>query len=664
MNFLRGLIYLSPIFLFGDLDHLIFSELVLTPSNSEYVKITNPTDSDIDLSNYYLTDGTDIGNGEFYYQLPSGTNYWSGSSSDFICRFPSGYTISAGVSITVSLRDSSKYASEFGENADLTLNDDLLDAVDDESTKGSSAAPKLGNTNETLILFYWDGSSTTVKDIDYLLWGDNSFAIDKTGVDGYQSDTPAASQAFLPIHNTDEKLVRISEEGSENQSGGNGITGHDETSESFNETWGAFALVSSKPEISAVTVSPESPTTEETITFTATVTDDEGLSSVELTTIFQSDTTSHTMNQGDGDQFSVSINSLEQSGALIYYVVAVDVTGLSETTNLFSLTISVPPEPPQELTIADLLNNLDDYVGEQIEIDGVVTVPAGKLRTTFTEAFLQDESGKGIILYNSSLDTSFHRGDSVMVTAEVDEFDGKPELIYSNIQILKGNAKIPTVELSISEFNTLEYDYTFVKIWGKITERSDPYGTNAGANITIQDEAGEQSIVRIWASTGVLHNDSFELVNESLDSLLQVGTMIEVSGIGGSYSGTSQLQPAYASDIYEKLEGTPGDFEIYLKVAPYPFVPQLGEQINFEYSFPDDARIKLRVFDATGRYVTTLYDEYRGISFYKETSWNGRDALNRVLPPGVYIMHLEVTDTKTGTLNIDTAPVVIGLVGR
>jgi DNA/RNA endonuclease YhcR with UshA esterase domain len=664
MNFLRGLIYLSPIFLFGDLDHLIFSELVLTPSNSEYVKITNPTDSDIDLSNYYLTDGTDIGNGEFYYQLPSGTNYWSGSSSDFICRFPSGYTISAGVSITVSLRDSSKYASEFGENADLTLNDDLLDAVDDESTKGSSAAPKLGNTNETLILFYWDGSSTTVKDIDYLLWGDNSFAIDKTGVDGYQSDTPAASQAFLPIHNTDEKLVRISEEGSENQSGGNGITGHDETSESFNETWGAFALVSSKPEISAVTVSPESPTTEETITFTATVTDDEGLSSVELTTIFQSDTTSHTMNQGDGDQFSVSINSLEQSGALIYYVVAVDVTGLSETTNLFSLTISVPPEPPQELTIADLLNNLDDYVGEQIEIDGVVTVPAGKLRTTFTEAFLQDESGKGIILYNSSLDTSFHRGDSVMVTAEVDEFDGKPELIYSNIQILKGNAKIPTVELSISEFNTLEYDYTFVKIWGKITERSDPYGTNAGANITIQDEAGEQSIVRIWASTGVLHNDSLELVNESLDSLLQVGTMIEVSGIGGSYSGTSQLQPAYASDIYEKLEGTPGDFEIYLKVAPYPFVPQLGEQINFEYSFPDDARIKLRVFDATGRYVTTLYDEYRGISFYKETSWNGRDALNRVLPPGVYIMHLEVTDTKTGTLNTDTAPVVIGLVGR
>ena len=78
-------------------------------------------------------------------------------------------------------------------------------------------------------------------------------------------------------------------------------------------------------------------------------------------------------------------------------------------------------EPPEDLNIANLLADLDSYVGQIIEIDGVVTVPAGRLRTNFTEAFLQDESGKGIILYSSELDTSFTRGDSVLVTAEVDE---------------------------------------------------------------------------------------------------------------------------------------------------------------------------------------------------------------------------------------------------
>ena len=660
MNFFKGLIYLSPIFLFGDSNHLLFSELVLTPSDGEYVKIINPTDTDINLSNYYLTDGTDLSNGKAYYQLPNGDNYWSGAPSDFICRFPSGYSLSAGETLTLSLRDSTKYVNSYGESADLTLNDDMLDAIDGASTKGSSGAPKLDNTQETLVLFYWDGTSSTVQDVDYLLWGSNAYGVDKSGLSGYLADTPITNQSFMLIHASEEKLVRISDEGSEGQSDGNGITGHDETSENLNETWRVSSLLSSKPVIANVTFSPSNPTTENDIVFNATVTDEDGLALVRLKTIFQGDTINHAMT-ASGDIYAVTVNATGLAGEMIYAVYAEDNVGLADSSNLSTLNISAPPD---DLSIADLLADLSNYVGEIVEIDGVVTVPAGKLRTSFTEAFLQDESGKGIILYNSSLDTSFHRGDSVLVTAEVDEFDGKPELIYSSIQVLKENATLPVVELSISEFNSLEYEYTFVKIWGKITERSDPYGTNAGANITIQDETGEQSIVRIWASTGILHNDSFEIVNESLDSLLQVGTLIEVSGIGGSYSSTSQLQPAYASDITEKLEGTPGDFEIYLKVAPYPFVPQLGEQINFEYSFPDDARIKLRVFDASGRYVSTLYDEFRGLSFYKEASWSGRDELNRILPPGVYILHLEVTDTKTGTLSTDTAPVVIGVIGR
>jgi hypothetical protein len=550
--------------------------------------------------------------------------------------------------------------NSYGESADLTLNDDMLDAIDGASTKGNSGAPKLDNVEEALVLFYWDGVSSEIQDVDYLLWGGNAYGVDKSSITGYLADTPMANQSFMSIHASEEKLVRISYEGSEIQSGGNGITGHDETSENLNETWRVSSLLSSKPVIANVTFSPSNPTTENDIVFNATVTDEDGLALVRLKTIFQGDTINHAMT-ASGDIYAVTVNATGLAGEMIYAVYAEDNVGLADSSNLSTLNISAPPD---DLSIADLLADLSNYVGEIVEIDGVVTVPAGKLRTSFTEAFLQDESGKGIILYNSSLDTSFHRGDSVLVTAEVDEFDGKPELIYSSIQVLKENATLPVVELSISEFNSLEYEYTFVKIWGKITERSDPYGTNAGANITIQDETGEQSIVRIWASTGILHNDSFEIVNESLDSLLQVGTLIEVSGIGGSYSSTSQLQPAYASDITEKLEGTPGDFEIYLKVAPYPFVPQLGEQINFEYSFPDDARIKLRVFDASGRYVSTLYDEFRGLSFYKEASWSGRDELNRILPPGVYILHLEVTDTKTGTLSTDTAPVVIGVIGR
>jgi len=652
-----GLLFLFSGLVFGQADHLVFSEVVLTPSDGEYVQITNPTANDIDMSDYYLTDATD-GSGNAYYNLPSGSGYWSGSGFDFICRFPAGYSLAAGASMKVSLRDNESYVNTYGESADLSLNEDLLDAINGSSTKGNASTPKLDNTSETLVLFYWDGTSATVKDVDYLLWGGNSYGIDKSAVTGYQSDTPVSSQSFMAVHATNEKLIRAENagEGSESQSSGNGITGHDETSEPLSDTWITASLISSKPDITGLSLSPGSPTTEDILSFEVTVTDDEGVEAVLLKYEFQSEDISVPMSEISTSVYTAQIGPLGVSGSLIYSVIAEDISGLKDSTSKVAVSIS---EPPEDMNIASLLDDLDSFIGQTIEIDGVVTVPAGRLRTNFTEAFLQDESGRGIILYNSQLDTSFTRGDSVLVVAEVDDFDGKPELIYSSITVLKQNASIPVEEISISEFNTLRYGYTFVQIWGKIISRSDPFGTNTGANISIQDASGEVTTVRIWNSTNILFNEDMQLINNELDSLMQVGNVVQVSGIGGEYSGASQIQPAYASDIIEKLEGQTGNFDATLSVSPHPFIPQIGEVIKYSYSFPSDARIKLRVFDTAGRLITTLYDEYRGISFYKEASWNGRDNLNRLVPSGAYLIHLDIFDAVTGKSYQKIAPVVI-----
>ena len=652
-----GLLFFFSGLVFGQADHLVFSEVVLTPSDGEYVQITNPTANDIDMSDYYLTDATD-GSGNAYYNLPLASGYWSGSGFDFICRFPAGYSLAAGTSMKVSLRDNESYVNTYGESADLSLNEDLLDAIDGSSTKGNASTPKLDNTSETLVLFYWDGTSATVKDVDYLLWGGNSYGIDKSAVTGYQSDTPVSSQSFMSVHATNEKLIRAENagEGSESQSSGNGITGHDETSEPLSDTWITASLISSKPDITGLSLSPGSPTTEDILSFEVTVTDDEGVAAVLLKYEFQSEDISVPMSEISTSVYTAQIGPLGVSGSLIYSVIAEDISGLKDSTSKVAVSIS---EPPEDMDIASLLDDLDSFIGQTIEIDGVVTVPAGRLRTNFTEAFLQDESGRGIILYNSQLDTSFTRGDSVLVVAEVDDFDGKPELIYSSITVLKQNASVPVEEISISEFNTLRYGYTFVQIWGKIISRSDPFGTNTGANISIQDASGEVSTVRIWNSTNILFNEDMQLINNELDSLLQVGNIVQVAGIGGEYSGASQIQPAYASDIIEKLEGQTGNFDATLSVSPHPFIPQIGEVIKYSYSFPSDARIKLRVFDTAGRLITTLYDEYRGISFYKEASWNGRDNLNRLVPSGAYLIHLDIFDAVTGKNYQKIAPVVI-----
>jgi len=647
-------------FVSGQVDHVIFTEVVLTPSDGEYVEISNPSESVVDLTNYYLTDGTDISTSKLYYNLPAENDYWSGSSTDFFCRFPDGYTLAPGASIKISLRNSSAYESVYGQTPDISLDDDMLSVSEVADTKGNPGAPKLHNSSETLILFYWDGSSAIVKDVDYLIWGDNSFAIDKSGVDGYLSDTPSSSQSYMPVHATNEKLVRLdkSSEGGEIVANGNGITGHDETSEPLADTWTTASLISSKPEISNLSLSPPNPFTDDILKFEVDVIDDDEISSVILRYEFQQEITSLSMSLSDNSSslYTTQVDPLGSTGSLIYSVVAEDINGLKDSTSRIAVEIK---EPIAELTIADIVENIGSYDGQIVEIDGIVTVPAGKLRTNFTEAFLQDESGKGIILYNSQLDTSFSRGDSVLVVAEVDDFDGKPELIYSSITVLKDSANIPVQDITVSEFNSLNYNYTFVKIWGKIISRSDPFGTNTGANISLQDASGEVTTMRIWNSTNILYDTNNELINLDLDSLLQVGQIIEVSGIGGEYSGASQIQPAYASDIVEKLEGQTGSFSASLSISPHPFVPQLGEVIKYSYSFPSDARIKLRVFDIAGRLITTLYDEYRGISFYKEATWNGRDYLNRLVPSGTYIMHLDITDSSTGKSYQKIAPVVI-----
>ena len=53
-----------PVMLLGAPDHLYMSELVLFPSQAEYVAITNPTSQSIQLGDYYLTDATDTVNGK------------------------------------------------------------------------------------------------------------------------------------------------------------------------------------------------------------------------------------------------------------------------------------------------------------------------------------------------------------------------------------------------------------------------------------------------------------------------------------------------------------------------------------------------------------------------------------------------------------------------
>ena len=242
---LLGMITLS----FGQ-DHLLiteFSNRPNTPVNNEFVEIYNGTGATVDLTHYYLTDAPFQGDND-YINIVDGT--FTPHSYDFLAKFPDGATIENGQYIIVANKGAD-FMTTFGFDPDYELLSQS-DSVPDMVAPGTDfIASNNGFTDgsEVMILFYWDGASDLVQDVDYLVWGDTEEAADKTGVkkDGPDADTD--STMYLPdtafenqillqmisgtrLHTDGKTMQRKSlEEVGETFTGGNGITGHDETSE-------------------------------------------------------------------------------------------------------------------------------------------------------------------------------------------------------------------------------------------------------------------------------------------------------------------------------------------------------------------------------------------------------------------------------------------------
>ncbi|MCB0307000.1 MAG: choice-of-anchor J domain-containing protein, partial [Calditrichaeota bacterium] len=233
---------------------LLLSEIVVTPTEGEFVEIFNPGTDPVDLSNYYLTDATFAGDGTYYYKIVEGGG-GGGAFGDFHARFPAGATIGGGEYQTVAMNGAS-FATAYGVQPTYELFDtdagipDMLEAFAG-SINGQGG---LTNSDEVVILYYWDGMSDLVQDVDYLLYNSgspvaNNELVDKTGVsiDGpdpgtdstmYLPDTPDSLQRSAVSHDGGFSVHRIDfSEGTQTTSGGNGVTGADETSENLDATF-------------------------------------------------------------------------------------------------------------------------------------------------------------------------------------------------------------------------------------------------------------------------------------------------------------------------------------------------------------------------------------------------------------------------------------------
>ncbi len=218
-------------------DHLVINEVAVAPDTGEFVEIWNPTAQAVDLSDYYLSDNST------YFDLASG-GAWApitnNPGTDFLARFPAGTSLAAGAGLVIAFDPGyeATYMScpdLYLGTADLPCGNGTVPAMLETEPGSIEDSSNISNAREMLVLFTWTGDTAEpLQDVDYVTWGamfENGTRVDKTGVPGYQPDTAVDMQSPAAAPAVTTSIERCGAEVGETASGGNGITGHDETSE-------------------------------------------------------------------------------------------------------------------------------------------------------------------------------------------------------------------------------------------------------------------------------------------------------------------------------------------------------------------------------------------------------------------------------------------------
>jgi hypothetical protein len=401
---------------------------------------------------------------------------------------------------------------------------------------------------------------------------------------------------------------------------------------------------------------PVSPDSSQMVTITAKISSFNPVASAKIFYTVNSIADSVSMSNVSDSTYQGMIPVKKVGDTVSYYVRAMDNAGQMDlsATSQYIVILPIVFTP-----IATIQANSTAYQNQVVTLSGIVVFGDYKLINTRRNVYLVDRSTgiNGIQIFSSTLTPgdTLKRGDSVVVKGMILDYQDITEITHPTsgtmeITVVSRDNSIPPANTrSITQISDLNREGEWVRIKGVISSKTSAGG---GDNIVVEDGSGIIT-VRVWATTGV---NTAKIV---------VGNSYSIKGIVGIYSASTQLLGAYDEDF--SLDSSAGGGSALLKVSPYPFNPMAGEVVRYGLRYGDDSRIVVRLFDVSGRLVTTLIDLVKSKGnnetndILDSRTWNGRTTESRQLVPvGTYLMHLEVTNRKTGKSSTKTAPIVIG----
>ena len=266
--------------------------------------------------------------------------------------------------------------------------------------------------------------------------------------------------------------------------------------------------------------------------------------------------------------------------------------------------------------IQSIHNNIME--GQIVTIQGIVTIGSGVLDDDDTRAYIQDESGRGLNLFDYDLMSDIDRGDELIVVGYVEQYFTTLELVNFVYNELSSDNPLPSpIIVTTSEANSSAYEGTLISYQGEITS-NESVSDGLATKLKIDD----LTFVQIWSTTGI-PTDGY-----------QVGTSWMFTGVGSQYMDDYQLLVGYVEDI-STLGLDEGNIVVdkfaLSPIYPNPFNPSA----TVDFTLNVDGDIQLIVFDVKGRVVEKLKSSMLSAGEHR-VIWNANPH-----PSGLYFIRLD-----------------------
>ena len=366
------------------------------------------------------------------------------------------------------------------------------------------------------------------------------------------------------------------------------------------------------------------------ISISVDITPDEGVSAPTTIKVWYgfdgSQSNSSDMWLESGSTYAGSIPALSQGNKVLDYYIEATGDGGTINSSLYSMTIA-----GSVTDISDIHANITSYDGQLKTIEGVITIGAGVLRDDMTSCYIQDESGRGLNLYDYDLHTDLTRGTKVKLVGEVDLYFTTLEIKNFEYTVVSTGNDLPATNwVDVPGANSDDHEGTLTTVTGTYAEVQDYSSSKNMVLVTGTDSA----FVKVWPTTGID------------PSSYTIGTVYSITGVGSKYMDDYQLLVGYASDISISNgiceDCTPENFELS-KAYPNPFNPMT----TIEYSLTEAGDFTMSVYNIAGQRVGVLASGYAEPGVYKQV-WNAANFTS-----GVYFVRLEAG------MNVATQKVVL-----